>query len=44
MKICTELKSIGIDEKVFITGLCDDIIDNIDATKFVESLRKIFKL
>lgn len=43
-KICTELKSIGIDEKVFITGLCDDIIDNIDATKFVESLRKIFKL
>lgn len=39
-KIRTELENIGTNEQVFITGLCEDILDNIDTHNFVESLRK----
>lgn len=39
-KLISELSSIGTKEEVFISGLCDDIIENIDISKFVESLKK----
>lgn len=39
-KIRTELENIGTNEQVFITGLCEDILDNIDTHSFIESLRK----
>ena len=39
-KIRTELENIGTNEQVFIVGLCEDILDNIDTHSFIESLRK----
>lgn len=39
-KIRTELENIGTNEQVFIVGLCEDILDNIDTHRFIESLRK----
>ena len=38
-KLLSELKGIGTEESVFITGLCDDIIDNIDISNFIDSLK-----
>ena len=43
-KLISELDSIGTKENVFISGLCDDIIENIDVSKFVESIKKILDL
>lgn len=40
-KIRENLKDIGTDEKVFISGLCDDLMGNIKMDKFVESLKKM---
>lgn len=40
-KIRENLKDIGTDEKVFISGLCDDLIENIEMNKFIESLKKM---
>ena len=40
-KLMLELESIGTKESVFVTGLCDDIIDNIDISKFVDALKKM---
>lgn len=36
--ICRSLKDIGTAESVFVTGLCDDIIENIDVSNFMSSL------
>lgn len=33
------LASIGTSEEVFVTGLCEDIVNNVDFTKFVEALK-----
>ena len=41
-KIRTELENIGTNEQVFIVGLCEDILDNIDTHSFIESLRKLY--
>lgn len=38
-KIRTTLETIGTKEDVFITGLCDDIIDNINISPFIKSLK-----
>lgn len=38
-KILCELESIGTKENVFVVGLCDDIIDNIDISTFLNSLK-----
>lgn len=40
-KLISELSSIGTKEAVFISGLCDDIIENIDVSKFIESIKKL---
>lgn len=40
-KLIKELKKNKTEEDVFISGLCDDIINNIDIDDFVESLKKI---
>ena len=40
-KLIFELTSIGTKEAVFISGLCDDIIENIDVSKFIESIKKL---
>ena len=42
-RLILELSNIGTKEAVFISGLCDDIIDNIDVSKFIESLKKLLK-
>lgn len=42
-KLVSELDSIGTKEAIFISGLCDDIIDNIDITNFIESVKKILQ-
>ncbi len=39
-KLISELTLIGTSEAVFIAGLCDDIIDNININQFIESLKK----
>ncbi|MEY8720557.1 AAA family ATPase [Bacteroides stercorirosoris] len=38
-KIRIELENIGTKESVFVTGLCDDIIENININAFIDSLR-----
>lgn len=38
-KIIKELESIGTKESVFVSGLCDDIENVVDAVKFVNTLR-----
>ena len=40
-KLISELNSIGTKEAVFLSGLCDDIIENIDISKFVLSMKKL---
>ena len=37
------LASIGTSEDIFVTGLCDDIINNVDFTKFVNALKQVFE-
>lgn len=39
-KIISELNQIGTSEAVFIAGLCDDIIENIDTNRFINSLKQ----
>lgn len=39
--LCNNLKSIGTSEDTFISGLCDDIMSNVDFTKFADNLKKI---
>lgn len=34
------LASIGTSEEVFVSGLCDDIVGNVNFTKFISSLEK----
>lgn len=41
--LCKELKNIGTSEEVFVSGLCDDIINNIDCHLFVQSLTLLLK-
>ena len=38
--LCNQLVSIGTSEEVFVSGLCDDIVENIDFTKFVRNLKQ----
>ena len=38
-KIRTTLEAIGTRENIFITGLCDDIIDNINISSFIKNLK-----
>lgn len=38
--LCNQLVAIGTSEEVFVSGLCDDIVDNIDFTKFVSNLKQ----
>lgn len=38
--LCNQLVSIGTSEEVFVSGLCDDIVGNIDFTKFVCNLKQ----
>lgn len=40
-KIRTTLETIGTKENVFIVGLCDDIIDNIDINSFIDNLKNM---
>ena len=42
-KIRTELENIGTEENIFISGLCEDIIDNINIDKFLDNLRNILR-
>ena len=42
-KLISELTLIGTSEAVFIAGLCDDIIDNININQFIESLKKLLQ-
>lgn len=37
------LESIGTTEEIFVSGLCDDIINNVDFSKFVVSLKKVLE-
>ncbi len=37
-KLLSELENIGTKENVFVMGLCDDIIDNIDVSAFIGNL------
>lgn len=41
--LISELESFGTKEDVFISGLCDDIIDNIDITNFKDSIERLSK-
>ena len=34
---------LGTSEAVFIAGLCDDIIDNININQLIESLKKLLQ-
>ena len=38
-----ELRKIGTKEDVFIAGLCDDIIDNINVAPFIRSLKSLLE-
>lgn len=40
-KLISELSKIGTKEEVFITGLCDDIEQNVNSSKFVNNLRSL---
>ena len=40
-KLISELSSFGTKESVFISGLCDDIIENVDVSIFTESIKKL---
>ncbi len=40
-KILKELSNIGTKETTFISGLCDDIMDNVNVKNFTESLKEI---
>lgn len=40
-KLISELESFGTKESVFISGLCADIIENINIKDFVDSMKKI---
>ena len=37
------LASIGTSEDIFVSGLCDDIINNVNFTKFINALKKVFE-
>ena len=37
------LALIGTSEDIFVTGLCDDIINNVDFTKFVNALKQVLE-
>ena len=37
-KLIEELTKIGTKEEVFITGLCDDLEQNVNSSKFVSNL------
>lgn len=37
-KLLSELENIGTKENVFVMGLCDDIIDNINVSAFISNL------
>ena len=39
--LCKSLKDIGTSEDTFISGLCDDIMSNVNFTKFADNLKKI---
>lgn len=39
--LCRQLNKIGTSEEVFIGGLCDDIINNVDFTRFIKNLEKM---
>lgn len=39
--LCKNLKDIGTSEDTFISGLCDDIMTNVDFTKFANDLKKV---
>jgi hypothetical protein len=41
--LCAELKTIGTSEEVFISGLCDEIVNNIDCRAFIRSLTSILQ-
>lgn len=41
--LCKKLASIGTSEDTFINGLCDDIINNIDFSRFADSLMRIIE-
>ena len=36
-----ELDSIGTKEDVFITGLCDDIVENVNIDLFINGLKSL---
>ena len=38
--LCNQLVSSGTSEEVFVSGLCDDIVENSDFTKFVRNLKQ----
>lgn len=38
--LCKELRNIGTSEETFVDGLCDDVINNVNFTKFTDSLKK----
>ena len=40
-KLVSELSSIGTKEAVFISGLCDDIIENVDVSGFIKSIERM---
>lgn len=39
--LCKSLKDIGTSEDTFISGLCDDIMSNVNFIKFADNLKKI---
>lgn len=38
--LCNHLASIGTSEEIFVSGLCDDIVGNVDFSKFISNLEK----
>lgn len=42
-KLITELQQLGTTEELFVNGLCDDIIENIDIDSFLNAVNKIIR-
>ena len=40
-RIKKDLESRNISEEYFITNFCDDLLDNVDFSKFIQSIQKI---